>query len=228
MKIKTFIFLSILCCPHVVLANVPSLFGLGSRAAAMANAYTAIADDPFGWYYNPAGPASSERFELTVGVTSAIENLNDFKGVIVNNGKTTGDVSADYKNTFGTVIGAILPIWKKRFSVGASLFMPSGVVSRIHNIDPYLPSYTFYNDRTHRPNIILGGGWHPLDWLSVGGGIISGTTVGGTIYTDLAGQGAGETVMEVRSISTPVVGIKGFFGPIEFGGVYRREAAGRK
>lgn len=208
-------------------ASVPSLYGLGSRASAMANAYTAIADDPFGWYYNPAGPALADKFELSIGVTSAIEDLKDFNDIVVNNSAVKGDVSADYKNTLGTVVGATLPILKNRLSVGASLFLPSGVVSRVHNTDPYLPSYTFFNDRTHRPNIILGGGWHPLDWFSIGAGLISGTTIGGTIYTDLAGQGAGETVLEVRSVNTPIVGIKGFIGSFELGAVYRGESAGR-
>jgi long-subunit fatty acid transport protein len=225
---KLFLLLVIyFCTMEASFASVPSLYGLGSRASAMANAYTAIADDPYGWYYNPAGPAFSEAFELSIGVTSAIEDLNDFNGIVVNNNLTTGDVSANYKNSLGTVLGAILPIWKKRLNVGASIFMPTGVISRIHNADPYLPSYTFYNDRTHRMNVTLGGGWHPLEWFSVGAGLISGMTTGGTIYTDLAGSGSGETVIEVRSTSTPVVGIKTFLGAFEMGVVYRGESAGR-
>ncbi|HLB59558.1 MAG TPA: hypothetical protein VJL87_05700, partial [Bdellovibrionota bacterium] len=226
MKIKTFIFLSILCCPHVVLANVPSLFGLGSRASGMANSYTAIADDPFGWYYNPAGPASAKEIQLRLGFTSAIDNLQPIQGVILKNDSTVGSVPANYKNTLGTVIGGIIPIWSERVSVGASIFMPLGLVSRVHNQDPYLPSYTFYNDRTHRPNIILGAAWKPLDWFSIGGGVISGTTVGGTIYTDLSGDG-GESVIEVKSTQTPTLGMKFYLGNIDVGVSYRGASAGR-
>lgn len=38
--------------------------GAGARAIAMGNAFTAIADDAFGFYYNPAGPALLRRGQV--------------------------------------------------------------------------------------------------------------------------------------------------------------------
>jgi len=42
--------------------------GAGARAIGLGGAYCAIADDPFGFYYNPAGPrASSEPTTASCG-----------------------------------------------------------------------------------------------------------------------------------------------------------------
>lgn len=65
-----------------VLNNVPAFaafeeVGAGARAPGMGNAFTAIADDAYAIFYNPAGLASLERPQLGVGYSRLFWGLSD-------------------------------------------------------------------------------------------------------------------------------------------------------
>lgn len=58
-KVIIFIFAGLLFCSRQIFANSYNIFGADSRSTAMGNAYTTLATDPTGLYYNPAGIVNS-------------------------------------------------------------------------------------------------------------------------------------------------------------------------
>ena len=82
MKSVLVLFLSLLLAPQRALAAVgieasPFLkIDVGARASAMGGAFTAIADDASGIFYNPAGPALMSKAEIFLSHNQWIEGLN--------------------------------------------------------------------------------------------------------------------------------------------------------
>lgn len=76
-----FLFLlSALCLPAGALAAGSAAFlelDSGARASAMAGAFSAIADDPSGIFYNPAGPALMPDKEIMFSHSAWLEGLNN-------------------------------------------------------------------------------------------------------------------------------------------------------
>ena len=61
--------------------------GIGPRANAMGGAYTAVADDPYALYWNPAGIASIDQFEALFTFTNLFAGINlDYFGMIIPSG----------------------------------------------------------------------------------------------------------------------------------------------
>jgi len=60
-------FLLILFSPAQLHADLATEYGFSPRAISMGNAFTALADDISGYYFNPAGPATNPRDTLTLG-----------------------------------------------------------------------------------------------------------------------------------------------------------------
>ena len=61
--------------------------GIGPRANAMGGAYTAVANDPYALYWNPAGIASLDQFEALFTFTNLFAGINlDYFGLIIPSG----------------------------------------------------------------------------------------------------------------------------------------------
>ncbi len=58
---------------------------IGDRAAGMAGAYVAIADDPTGLYYNPAGTVYSGKSSLSASMNAINISRTEYKNVLGNN-----------------------------------------------------------------------------------------------------------------------------------------------
>ena len=63
----TILLLAMYVYPRPLCADMANQFGISSRAIAMGNAYTALADDYSGFYYNPAGLATVPRDVFSLG-----------------------------------------------------------------------------------------------------------------------------------------------------------------
>ncbi len=61
-------------------------FIIGDRASGMGGAYTAIADDPSGLYYNPAGVVYATGKNLSASVNAYYNKTKKYEGVIGGNG----------------------------------------------------------------------------------------------------------------------------------------------
>jgi len=62
-----FLALLVLGFPQSAQATFMETIGIGARPQGMGSAFTAVADDVFAIYYNPAGLSQLERHSLTVG-----------------------------------------------------------------------------------------------------------------------------------------------------------------
>lgn len=79
--------------------------GQGARAEGMGGAFTAIADDAYATYWNPAGLAQITRQELAINHVQFIENINSqYLSYVVPLNKVGGSLgfSGTYAN-FGTI-----------------------------------------------------------------------------------------------------------------------------
>lgn len=71
---------ALLLCAAPARASFEDL-GAGARAPGMGNAFTAVADDVYSIYYNPAGLALLERPELAASHTQNLVGLSDGSGL---------------------------------------------------------------------------------------------------------------------------------------------------
>ena len=70
--------------------------GIGPRADAMGGAYTAVADDPYALYWNPAGIASIDQFEALFTFTNLFAGINlDYFGLVIPSGEA-GDFALNF------------------------------------------------------------------------------------------------------------------------------------
>jgi len=78
-KLKTFLILLILgaLMPRKIYAQAYSDIGVSARAVGMGNAFTAVADDVYSIYYNPAGLATLERPEFATTYAQLYPGLTD-------------------------------------------------------------------------------------------------------------------------------------------------------
>jgi len=66
-RVGLFLALLVLCFPQRSGATFMETLGIGARPQGMGSAFTAVADDLFAIYYNPAGLSQLERHAITVG-----------------------------------------------------------------------------------------------------------------------------------------------------------------
>ena len=123
-------FLAVLVTPPGALANVPDLYGFGSRAPAMGNAYAALAEGFNAVYYNPAGLSRISTVDAGAGflfITHSFDPLDDVALGLqpgVSDELLFGDICFDRGDSFGLWGGFGLSI-SRRVSVGFGLFLPS-------------------------------------------------------------------------------------------------------
>ena len=78
--------------------------GIGPRANAMGGAYTAVANDPYAIYWNPAGIASSDQFQALFTFTNLFAGINlDYFGLVI----PSGDVGNFALNVTAVNYGSI-------------------------------------------------------------------------------------------------------------------------
>jgi long-chain fatty acid transport protein len=94
---------------------------IGDRASGMGGAYTAIADDATGLYYNPAGIAFSTGGNLSASVNAYYNNQKTYESVIGGNGWSRRSSSL-LPNYFGVV----QPVG--RFRIGISYAVPDSIM----------------------------------------------------------------------------------------------------
>jgi long-chain fatty acid transport protein len=142
-------------------ANEPDAYGLGSRASAMASAAGADATDFSANYYNPAGLASAEGIELTVGYTHAWNRLRI-------NGLDTG-----VPNVHGLVGGLVAPgkVFGIPFAFGIATHLPDDGLSRVSALRQEVPRWELYQNRLSILFLAANLAVRPVRWLEIGGGV---------------------------------------------------------
>jgi long-subunit fatty acid transport protein len=142
-------------------ANPIDAFGYGSRAAAMAQAATAAADDSSAGYYNPAALAQVGSLRIDLGYRYASPNL-----------RIDGE-SHQVDAARGILVGLAAPgsIGPVRLAVGVLLSLPQQGLAQVKSRPYDDPRFVYYENRPQR----FLGGFNlavQLPWgLSLGGGL---------------------------------------------------------
>ena len=84
---------------------------VGERGGGMGGAFTAIADDPSGSYYNPAGLAFAFDNQISLSVNTIRLQHNSYKDVVGGQ-----DYSIDYQSFFPSFFGVVQTLGPGKFA----------------------------------------------------------------------------------------------------------------
>ena len=113
-------------------------FGIGAKATSLGGAFSALADDPFALYYNPAGMAWVKKPKFSMGLQLLIpdlkvenfsvisptqEALHEQEDLLIKGPK---DFSNNAKGLFVPCIGYSMPV-NDKISAGFAVYVPWGV-----------------------------------------------------------------------------------------------------
>lgn len=163
---KTACFLALLLAPVLAtraLASPYDHFGLSSRASAMGNAYTALATNYTGVFYNPGALVFSQG--ASVGLGAMLSNYN----LKINSQKKSID------SLLGINIGAVLPfsgMFEGRTAFGMALFLAN--TSLLYDVTSHPQDDPFFVIEENRPahmQILFDLAVRLTEGLSIGGGL---------------------------------------------------------
>ena len=168
-------FFALLFLPFKARADFFDMYGIGYRAMSMGNAYTAVADDVYAVYYNPAGLAQLSEHEMSLGYiySSPSLKMNGGPGPAQSRGPDNlkAPVIAMAFNLDEAFEGT-LPV-HSRF--GLILSSPDNFQSiyRIYDPDPSTPHWYRYGDYLDRLHLVAGLSLQPdrWKWISFGAGV---------------------------------------------------------
>lgn len=210
-----------------VYADTGSIYGLGTIAPAMGNAYTAHPDDPSSTYYNPAGLALEKGDEFTFGLTC-------FYPAVWIRGVDGVTHYIDNDKMLGFTIGIDANLGRltdydqlSRFSIGLLLYSPSDRAYSVHAVPVSEQSYVLYHDTASQLMLLLGLGYGITSFLQIGVSTLlympgKMTTL---YYLDTSTSPPNAVLLENRNLTIAAVPEVGFiikpYDTIEIGAVYR-------
>lgn len=152
-------------------ASIPDLVGEGPANIGMGSAGTALANDAYAPYYNPAGLTQQRRITLGAAPIMGQKCLLGFDGVVQDmngdgriqdtqgypeygsvspSGKgynpDTESVPACESYGDGIEFGLVVPFWRVA-AFGISGYLPSDSLIHVSLSDPAMPSYFMYGNR---------------------------------------------------------------------------------
>jgi long-chain fatty acid transport protein len=168
-------------------ANPLDYYGYGSRASAMGNAYTALATDFTGVYYNPAAMVMTEKASFGLGFS--YYNIGLSTSDLAKN-----DQASDLKNIdplYGYTLGFCLPLkgklrGKAAFGLG-TYFLGDWYYIKARSPELNEPEFVIDQIRNRRQEVALGVAYRPLKMFSFGLGayIIPGGSGSSTMTLDV-------------------------------------------
>ena len=213
-------------------ASPAELYGFGARAMGRAQGGVSLPGDAGSALLNPAALAGSPRSQMLLGYslvrfdfdplppvywdTNRDGLLDDRDAPLEIGGIDPGD---------GTMLGIRRAVGP-RLGVGLSLFVPTGRLIRYQTIEPRLPTYFMYQNRTQRYAMAVGFGAKPLTSLYIGAGVrllsrsyLNATfTVDAVVDGDADGDGVEDVVsgtadvheltFELKPAAVPVAGLQ--------------------
>lgn len=185
-------------------AGMVDNYGTGAKATALGGAFSAMADDPFAVYYNPAGLTGIEKRMISAGtllITPDME-VNNYK---VNGGfsnldprlKAPTNFTSKSKTLVSPHLGIALPI-NDRFSFGVAAYAPWGMEVEwsqdlAKNPGAYNSFHSYYMREVVTPSLA----YKISDRLSVGAGVSLGKSkTGNECY--MASLGGKKTEAELE------------------------------
>lgn len=210
---------------HVLFARSASahpfdLFGYGSRATAMGNAYTALADGYEAAYYNPAGVVGGSDVRTGFGYLQTFSDLSL-------NGQAL-ELKETKLGAFVTGVSASGELGGRGAGLSIGLLLPNEGAIRASSLEPLQPNYVLLTNRTQRAEILFTGGLEILPGLDFGAGFTLGAELGGDVSieaTAFPATVAGSGTIEIGARFFPVLGLR--WTPLEhlrLGLTYRGQA----
>ena len=187
----------------IVRAHPFELSGFSSRAQAMGNPMSALANDYTAVYYNPAALVEADGFQV------GFEYFYLFSDFEVNGEAfeiDDSDISGFYLGT--SVCGSVKG---RRIALGAAAAIPDQAVIRVRILPVTQPRFVMINNQTQRAELIVGLAAELFRGLSVGGGFAAGAIlkgegidINGNILGRLATSTAG---VDIQATIAPMAGL---------------------
>lgn len=207
--------LILIAAPSRARADAPSLFGLGARSAGLARAVVAAGDPADAPRENPAA-AATPGLRLRLGYGYGALRLT-FDHEDAGAPRASGiDMAAQYGAAAGPA------------DLGFALAMhfPDQYLARISFRPATEPQFVLYEAPIQRVTVDLALAlrWR---WLSIGGGIAAGLSVGGDgtnfdVRQDARGAGASGSIdVALPYRLAPIAGIRADFGRFALGAAFR-------
>jgi len=165
-------------------------FGFGARPISMGGAFTALATDWTGAYYNPGAPAASGALSAGIGMSYADYNMR------FDSAAGTADRETERVEPLtGITLGISAPLSSDRsellnrltFTLGA--FLPTrALVSASIETAPGSPQYYLYGLRRDKITFMPSMSVRILPFDDAGDGPVLSVGAGATILADLSGQ----------------------------------------
>ncbi|MFN7952599.1 MAG: hypothetical protein U0610_12820 [bacterium] len=179
------------------------LFGYGSRAAALGNAYTALADGFEASYYNPAGVVGGSDVRLGLGYLQTFSDLS---------------LNGEALELRETKLGALVAGFSASGQMGGrgvglsfGFLLPNEGVIRASSLEPLQPNYVLLFNRTQRAEILFTSGVEIVPGLDFGAGFSLGAELGGDVSVEATAfpQGAGGSgTIAIGSRFFPSAGVR--------------------
>ena len=138
-------------------------FGLSSRAAAMGGAYTALANDYTGNYYNPAALVFSKGASVGLGATFSSYSLN------------ANRQKKDIDPFWGMTVGGVIPfrgMFENRTALGLLVFLANGSeLYKMTSLPQDTPKFIIQEDRPAHIQILANLSVRLAPGLSIAGGL---------------------------------------------------------
>ncbi|MDP6945655.1 MAG: hypothetical protein QF464_16010, partial [Myxococcota bacterium] len=159
---------------QVASASAPDLFGYGARGQGMAGAAVSTSQGHAGVYYSPARLAYDKEPSFAIGYAHGELDLAiDGRAVPV-------------RGAPALTLGLSLPIpflgWlEDRIALGLGLVLPQTSILIADIPRPSTPSFALLENRAQTVSIQAAMAFRPLDWLSIGAGVLALATLEGHV-----------------------------------------------
>jgi len=162
--------------PSPALGTVFRVFGAGPRAIAMGGAFSAVADDFAGGYYNPGALTCKSGTRAGFAYQYAKLNLK----------ANAGAIPLAHTHRDGFVLGYAFPLpfsdfLKDRIAIGYNLYQPPDYVMNITVPQPSQPQFVLLESYTQANLMNVAVGVKVVDGVSIGGGLTFAADVGGSL-----------------------------------------------
>jgi len=168
--------MAICILPSPSQGTVFRIFGAGPRAIAMGGAFSAVADDFTGGYYNPAGLLSKTSTRIGIGYhySKLYESAN-------------GDaIPLPHSHRDGFVMGyaftlPFLDFLKDRLAFGYNLYQPPDYMMNVYVPKPSQPQFVLLESYTQANLMNVAAAVKVVDGVNIGGGLTFTADVGGSL-----------------------------------------------
>jgi long-chain fatty acid transport protein len=186
-----YFFIGLLVCHTRVHSNSYNIFGADSRSTAMGNAYTTLATDPTGLYYNPAGIVySSANTILEFSYSYPFMDLN-FKGKSLA-AQLYLDRAENVDRAYGFSIGGITKVATLlgndlSFGVLVYITRARNLISEKFKPDNEPISFLF-EEQTLTDIILAGIAYRVHKYISIGAGVSINSDANVSAETDVLAE----------------------------------------